>query len=134
MDHLYSSRVKVQRTQMQVDNGRPVISWVDQTGVLASVACRLDLNFVRPGKDVLPAVEAGRAPDRIGVMFCAASVPLKAGDRIVAISGPVEGTFDVRVIPDMALDYGGAHHIEVQIIETNQQLQNVFPGSGQAEP
>lgn len=131
MEHLYSSTVKVQRTQMTVDNGQAIMGWVDQPAPLNAVKCRLDLNFIRPGKDVLPAVNAGRAPDRIGVMFVSASVPLKAGDRIVTLSGPVTGTFDIRVIPDIALDYAGGHHIEVQVLETNQLLDGVFPGSGE---
>lgn len=123
MEHLYASRVKVQRLQLFVQEGKQSThDWVDQTGVLASVPCRLDLIFVRPGRDVLPAYEAGVARSRIGVMFCSPSIPLQAGDRIVTISGPVTGTFEIRNIPDKAQSFDIAHHIEVQIIETNQTL------------
>lgn len=130
MRHLFSSRVKVQRQQLVVHEGQTAeMSWVDQDAPLDSVPCRLDLVFLRPGKDALPAYEAGRATDRLGVMFCGAEVNLQAGDRVVATSGPVSGTFEIRSIPDRALDFSTAHHIEVQIVETNQTLEGptAFP-------
>ncbi len=138
MDHLFASVVKVQRLQLQVQGSTtPIPDWVDQTGVLAAVRCRLDLNFVRPGKDALPAYEAGVAANRIGVMFCSAAVPLLAGDRIVTVSGPVSGTFEIKAIPDIAQDYSSGHHIEVQIVETAQTLsgRTTFPSQdGPPEP
>jgi hypothetical protein len=49
------------------------------------------------------------------------------------VAGPVFGTFEMRVIPDVAQDYVGAHHVEVQVIEVSQSLQpgspTPFPGS-----
>lgn len=132
MDHLFSSTVKIQRSQLTVVDGQAIMDWVDQPSPLQSVKCRLDLNFLRPGKDQPPAQEAGRAPDRIGVMFMSASIPIKAGDRLVTLAGPVTGTFDIRVIPDIALDYSTGHHIEVQITESTQQLTGVFPSSNVA--
>lgn len=130
MKHLFPSKVKVQRLQLTVEDGRTAThTWVDQEGKLASVPCRLDLLFVRPGKDVLPAYEAGVAPSRMGIMFCGANIPLQAGDKIVTISGPIDGVFDIRSIPDRAQDFKSAHHIEVQIVETNQTLEGptTFP-------
>ena len=35
---------------------------------------------------------------------------------------PVKGTFEIRVMPDEAIDFSDQHHIEVQIIESNQNL------------
>ena len=138
MDHLYASRCKVQRLQMIVQEGRTSVhDWVDQPGILANFPCRLDLLFVRPGKDVLPAIEAGVARDRVGILFCAADVPLRAGDRVVTISGPVTGTFDIKNIPDKAQAFSTAHHIEVQVVETNQTLEGAtaFPSeAGAPEP
>jgi hypothetical protein len=129
MDHLFSSTVMaVHLVQTQVD-GMPQEDWVPYGDARDAIKCRLDMNFIRPGKDVLPAQEAGRAPDRIGVMFCNPNTAIRAGDRIVAISGPVTGTFEVRVIPDIAVDYGSAHHIEVQVIEANQDLTGRFPSA-----
>lgn len=123
MDHLFASTVKVQRMQLQVVEGRtPYHDWVDQPAPLNAVKCRLDLLFVRVGKDAPPAQEAGAATNRQGVMFCSASVPIQAGDRIVTTAGPVDGTFEIKNIPDRAVDFGSAHHIEVQVFETNQTL------------
>lgn len=130
MEHLFPSKVKVQRLQLLVSQGKnSTHDWVDQSGALASFSCRLDLIFVRPGRDILPAYEAGVARSRIGVMFCSPNIPLQAGDRIVTLSGPVSGTFEIRSIPDKAQAFGAAHHIEVQIVETNQTLtgDSTFP-------
>lgn len=126
MDHLFSSTVKVQRVQKTRVDGVAVTTWVDQEAPLSAVKCRLDLNFLRPGKDVPATIEAGTAPDRIGVMFCR-KVGLKAGDRIVTIAGPVTGVFDIKSIPDDALDFSAAHHVEVQIVETVQNLAGKWP-------
>jgi hypothetical protein len=101
--------------------------------------CRLDLLFVRPGKDQPMPIVAGRAPDRIGVCYYdlatdQANVPLVlAGDRLKCVAGPIFGTFDIRVIPDVAQDMIGAHHIEVQVVEVSQMLRpgspTPYPGS-----
>jgi hypothetical protein len=139
MDHLFSSTVRVEEMKYSVTDGQASMTWhlaehvdTDMQALLGALPCRLDLNFVRPGKDIMPAPVAGRAPDRIGVMFAAGYAPLKAGQRVVAIPNanglmPVEGTFEIRVIPDKALDYSTAHHIEVQILETNQDLDGIWP-------
>jgi len=130
--HLFSSRVRVERLQFTDVNGRRRNSWVVQPGILSNFACRLDLNFLRPGKDQPQAIEAGRAPDRIGVLFCGAEVPLQAGDRIVTLSGPVQGVFEILVVPDVAVAFSTGHHKEVQIVETNQNTAN-FPSSAAPE-
>jgi hypothetical protein len=138
MDHLYASRAKVQRLQLSVESGRTAVhDWRDQQGVLSNFPCRLDLLFIRPGKDVLPAIEAGVARDRVGILFCSSKIPLLAGDRIVLIGGPIQGTFDIKNIPDRAQGFGAAHHIEVQVVETNQTLEGptAFPSEdGPPEP
>jgi hypothetical protein len=121
MEHLYSSVVKVQRLVKSNNDGVVGAVWTDQAAPLAAIRCRLDLNFLRPGKDAPQAYEAGTAPDRIGILFCSASIPLRAGDRIVTVSGPVTGVFDIRATPDVAPDYSSGHHIEVQIIESVQK-------------
>lgn len=123
MDHLFSSVVKVQRLTRTRTDGVTEMSWVDQPAPLNAIRCRLDMNFLRPGKDVPAAQEAGTVPDRIGVMFCR-PVPIRAGDRIVAVSGPVTGTFDLKTIPDLPPDYSSVHHMEVQVVETVQSLES----------
>jgi hypothetical protein len=107
---------------------------LNQAGLLA---CRLDLTFLRPGKDQPSPIVAGRAPDRTGVCyFDLASdengVPLiLSADRLQCVSGPIFGTFDIRLIPDVAQDLIGAHHVEVQVVEVSQMLK---PGSPQPFP
>lgn len=136
MRHLFNQRVEVLRLAAVMTNGTPVLSWSKVTtildpalGVPGELLCRLDLNFVRPGKDQPMPVTAGRAPDRIGVLFCGATDKILAGDRIRCLSGPVSGTFEIRTIPDQAIDFAAAHHIEVQVVEISQSLAGVFPGA-----
>lgn len=131
MDHLFASTVRVERTSLSAVDGIAQTSWSIVPGGEA-VRGRLDLNFLRPGKDIAPAPVAGRAPDRIGLFFCSSDAPIKAGDRIVAIPNadgtfPVEGTFEIRVIPDLAMGYSMPHHMEIQILETNQQVDDRWP-------
>ena len=134
MFHLFNSVVRVERLQLVTTDGVAEMDWAQATDpdpnaaeMLKYLECRLDMNFLRPGKDILPAPEAGKAPDRIGIMFTYPYAPIKAGDRIVAIPNregktPVKGTFEIRVMPDEANDFSDQHHIEVQIIESNQNL------------
>jgi hypothetical protein len=147
MRHLFNSRVEIRRMHAQLVNGTPDFQWLrlDQLptpvltppdtllGVASELMCRLDLNFVRPGKDQPMPVVAGRAPDRMGVAFFDYTDVVKAGDRIVCLSGPVVGTFEIRAIPDPAIGYTSAHHVEVQIIEVAQKTTGRFPGANPQE-
>lgn len=132
MRHLYNSVVQVESLQLQVVNGEAVTDWaVSPEPGSDWLECRLDLQFLRPGRDVVAPMNAGVAPDRFGIMFCGPDAPLKAGRRIVTIPNaygqtPVEGVFEIKTIPDKALDYTSAHHIEVQIIESVQAIENTF--------
>lgn len=135
MRHLFNSRCEVLRLSGAMTNGTPVLTWAKVTGMVdarlgvpGELMCRLDLNFVRPGKDQPMPVTAGRAPDRIGVMFCDATDTILAGDRVRCLSGPVSGTFEIRTIPDVAVDFASAHHVEVQVVEVSQTIAGVFPG------
>ena len=107
--------------------------------LLHYLPCRLDMNFIRPGKDVLPAPVAGRAPDRMGLLITYPYAPLRAGDRVVAIPNeqgeiPVEGTFELRVKPDEVVGYSARHHLEIQVIETGQELtENDWPAEDPIE-
>jgi hypothetical protein len=138
---LYRSVASVLRlTPTMEANGGFALAWsqisdiVDPVlGIPGQMACRLDLTYVRTGKDQPPTIVAGRAPDRVGVLFFdpatdESGIPLvKAGDRITMVSGPIFGTFDVRNIPDPVQDYMGTHHIEVQVIEVSQALTGSTP-------
>jgi hypothetical protein len=147
MRALYNSVAQVTRlTPVLGPNGGMTMSWnplsvtldnfINQPGLLG---CRLDLTFVRRGVDQPMPVTAGRAPDRVGVVFFdlitdSNGIPLVlAGDRLVMQSGPIVGTFDLRVIPDVAIDFLGAHHVETQAVEVAASLTpgsfTPFPGS-----
>lgn len=147
MRALYRSVVQVQRLTPVMDaDGGMEVTWQTITDVLDNILqtpgqlqCRLDIGFIRPGKDQYAPLVAGRAPDRVGVCYYdsvtdANGVPLvKSGDRLVCVAGPIFGTFEIRLIPDVAQDFTGAHHVEVQVVEVNQQTQpgspTPFPGS-----
>jgi hypothetical protein len=138
---MYKSTVQVSRLQpsLQVGGGMS-LAWsqlsdivdptLDEPGLLK---CLLNIGLVRPGRDQPAPFVAGRAPDRVGVVFydCAADavtgIPfVKAGDRLQCVLGPVYGIWEIRMIPDVEQDYLGAHHMEAQVIEVSQALQ---PGS-----
>lgn len=145
---LYRTTANVLRLDEALDtDGAMTMSWATVPDIVdpyldtpGQLLCRLDLQFIRPGKDQPPAIVAGRAPDRVGVLFYDpltddSGVPLvRAGDRIQCISGPIFGTFEIRNIPDVAQDYTGAHHIEVQVVEVSQALTaptpTPLPGAG----
>lgn len=138
--NLYNSRVQVSRLASTLTSGGGMsLVWTplnvfldpteDQPGFMS---CRLDMGFIRPGKDQPAPLVAGRAPDRVGVCYYdpvtdSNGVPVvQAGDRLTCVAGPIFGIFDVRLVPDVAQDYTGAHHVEVQVIEVAKQTQ---PGS-----
>lgn len=122
MRHLFASVFCALHLEQTNVDGMAQEDWVPYGDSRDAIKCRLDLNFIRPGKDALPVAEAGRAPDRMGVLFCDATAGLRAGDRIVAVSGPVTGTFEIRAIPDVAQGFASGHHMEVQVFESNQDL------------
>lgn len=139
ISHLLNSRVAVSRLSQITQDGRSQWIYVDQPAPLNYIKVRLDMVFMRPGKDIPMAVEAGKAPDRMGICFAEVGSGLQAGDRITAIpndSGaiPVPGTFDIRVIPDIPIDYSSGHHQEIQIVEVSQAFSDSvrpFPGGGE---
>lgn len=134
MDHLFNSCVRIERLQLVVSDGVAIMDYAQATDddpstndMLQRLKCRLDMNFIRPGKDALPAPVAGRAEDRVGLLITAPYAPIKAGDRLVAIPNdagdiPVRGTFEIRQMPDEAIGFSARHHLEVQVVETNQAL------------
>ena len=134
MRHLYASTVKAEQALLGQTDGEVTGGWAPagndaaEKALLARIDCRLDLNFVRPGKDAPPAVQAGQAPERFGIMFCGPEYlgHLRSGMRLVTIPNargkePISGVFDIRAIPDAAMDFSDAHHIEVQVFEVVQR-------------
>jgi hypothetical protein len=128
--HLFHTRCRILRLNLDMVDGAPTSAWqkvgdiVDPTlGVAGEMMCRIDLQYQRPGKDLPMPIIAGRAPDRVGVMFFDATDQIKSGDRIQCLDGPVQGTFEIRVMPDPAAGYSAAHHMEVQIVEVAQNMR-----------
>lgn len=133
---MYASHVEVYRNQISTVNGSMRSAWqkISETtdpllGIPGEMKCRIDLGFMRPGKDQPSAQVAGRAPDRMGVLLCDPTPYLKAGYIVRCKYGPITGTFEIKTIPDTAVDYSSAHHLEVQVIEVAQSAVD-FPGGG----
>lgn len=137
MRHLFNSRVAVEELAGQFLDGTPSYTWAKLNRNVdpyltepGELMCRLDLYFIRPGKDQPMPVVAGRAPDRIGLMLFTTTSAIKAGQRIRVISGPVTGgVFEIRAVPDPAQGFTTTHHMEVQVIEVAQKLAGTFPGA-----
>lgn len=130
MRWLFHTRVEVLRLNLAMSNGVPQQTWeklatiVDPyLGVPGEMMCRIDLQYQRPGKDQPMPIIAGRAPDRVGVMFFGATDAIKSGDRFRCLEGPIQGVFEIRAMPDPAAGFSIAHHMEVQIIEVAQNFQ-----------
>lgn len=140
--HLYNSVAQVVRlVPTFLPTGAMGMSWEQiadladpYLGMPGQMRCRLDVGFIRPGKDAPPPFAAGRAPDRVAVCFFdpaydqVTGLPLvKAGDRLVMIAGPITGTWEFRQVPEVAQDMIGASHIEAQVIEVSQALEPTSP-------
>lgn len=142
MRHLFHTQAEVLRLQQERVNGVPQMAWQKVTavvdpflGVPGELRCRIDLAFMRPGKDQPMPIVAGRAPDRVGLMFFAATDEIVSGDRIRCLDGPIRGTFEIRAMPDPATDFSQAHHMEVQIIEVAQSMTpNLLTRTREATP
>lgn len=133
--HLYISRAEVLRLTTKLVKGSMTNGWnklsdiVDpKLGIPGELMCRLDLNFIRPGKDQPSPLVAGRAQDRTGLLFCDYSPNLLAGDRLKFVGGPISGTFEIRSTPDGAIDFSKVHHFEVQVVEVSPSAVR-FPGT-----
>lgn len=127
MRHLFNSTVEILESVTDIVDGGRVQSWQKSTAIfdpsanLGEMKCRLDLTFLRVGKDAPAPIVAGRSPDRTGVLYCSYTPALQAGQIIKAIRGPFTGaSFLLKLRPDEAQNFSLAHHIEVQIFEVNQ--------------
>jgi len=127
MRHLFNSTVEVLQSVTDVVDGARVQTWqksgasFDRTQPPGIMKCRLDLNFLRVGKDQPSPVVAGRSPDRTGIMFCSYSPALQSGQIVRVVKGPhIGSSFMMKMRPDEAQDFNGTHHIEVQVFEVAQ--------------
>jgi hypothetical protein len=113
--NLLVHRVTVKRPTTSVIDGATQYTWKT---IASSVPCRLDLSYLRPGKDPQWTPEAGRATDRTGVAFFLTSAPVKVGDRLVADdTGGITGTFLVEGSIDTVQGRHRAHHVECGVKE-----------------
>ncbi len=136
MRHMFSSTVEILESVTDVIDGARVQTWnkssatFDPTCSPGEMLCRLDLIFLRPGKDAPAPIVAGRTPDRTGVMYCSYTPELKAGQIIKVISGPyTNSSFILKMRPDEAQDGTSTHHIEVQVHEVAQAALNYPSGA-----
>jgi hypothetical protein len=148
MRALYKSLVQAYRlVPVLGTSGALSMSWQPVTDVLdpylpgkpGQMYCRLDVGFLRPGKDEPQPFAAGRAPDRVALCFfdpvtdAAGRSLVRSGDRLTCLAGNVYGTWEFRLIPEVTQDLLGAHHCECQVIEVAQSLTpgslTPFPGS-----
>jgi hypothetical protein len=123
---LSNSRVAVRRLSSVNVDGAPQYRWSDVED-MQFVRVRCEPGWLRPGKDMPMAVEAGKTPPRVGVLWAAVDSGLRAGDQLTFVVNehgdlPVQGTFELKVAPDEAQGYSRAHHLEVQIVEVAQAV------------
>lgn len=94
----------------------------DYEVIHTAVPARLDLNFLRRGRDQGNVLASGRATDRNGVLFLLPGVDILPSDRIRVTKGPT-GTFEVEGSVDPVQDrWGETHHLEVGIREVAKPL------------
>jgi hypothetical protein len=117
MRHLYDTTARVLRRSTG-GAFTQVSDVVDAThGVPGELVCSLRLGFVVPGKNEPVPTTAGRAPDRVGTMFCDVTPHLVYEDRLAVESGPNMGVFELRQTPDIAVGLSAGHHMQVEVIE-----------------
>lgn len=124
LNHLFASVVSILRVSQEIVNGTPSYNWIPvQTGV----RCRLDLTFLPVSRMEPLVIEAGRAPDRVGTAWFAATQVglIKPGDRISTTAGPITGVYSVDQIPDQVGDLNTLHHLEIYIREVSQALAQI---------
>jgi hypothetical protein len=139
--HLYASRVAIFRLGGGAwKDGAPTYGYekisqvVDYVlGVPGEMMCRIDLQWTRPGKMQPMPTEAGNPPSRMGTLFfdpylISDADYIRAGDYIQTISGPINGTFEIRITPEPALFINKIDHMECEIVEVAKQSTNLFPG------
>lgn len=136
MRHLFNSTAEILESVTDIIDGARVQTWqkstvsFDATMPAGELRCRLDLIFLRPGKDQPAPIVAGRTPDRTGIMYCSSTPSLKGGQIIRISSGPYTGaSFLLKMRPDEAQDFSGSHHIEVQVFEVAQAGFNYPSGA-----
>lgn len=95
--------------------------------VAVRLPCRIDLQYIRMGKDPQWTPEAGRPEDRTGVAMFLPGADVRTGDRLQMVRGPA-GTFLVDGSVDEILGgRGRVHHLEVAVKEVPGPLARAHP-------
>jgi hypothetical protein len=115
---MLKQRCTIRRLVEGTTNGYSTFQWVT---VEAGVACFLDLNFIRQGKDPMWVPEAGRPADRTGVWFGMPNVDVRSGDQLVMTKGPA-GTFQIEGAVDQVWRPGDYHHLEIGVKEVGRPV------------
>lgn len=129
--HLYTSVGDIYRPNQTIIDGVLTASW---GLVYSEISSRLDIGFLRPGRDALPPQQAGRAQDRVGLMFLDTDTDIRPGDRYVTTSGPTKGTWGVNSRADGAIGYSQVHHVECQVVEVAPSIAQGQAYTGSADP
>lgn len=119
-------------------NGAANYNWVDSTdiidpywGVAGQMKCRLDVLYLQAGIAAPMPAEMGSVTPRQGTVFY--DIPtnqkfVRAGDHLKVIDGAYKGSrFEIKAIPQEALDYFGPCHMEAHFVEIGIDLE-LFPG------
>jgi len=111
---LLTHRMTVKHLEIFDVDGIPAMDW---RTVSTGEHCRVDLSFIRSGKDPQWTPEAGRPADRTGVLYVMPASKAKVGDRLVFTLGP-RGTFLVEgVFEEILGRKGTVDHLEIGIRE-----------------
>lgn len=106
--------------------GSPVFTYTKVNST--PVRCRLDLSFLRSGKDNLWVEASAKPTDRVGVMMFLPNAPIKSGMRAMVTHGP-KGVFQLQGAIDEAWDFDSLDHFEVGVAEVSS-LQWRAPVTG----
>lgn len=98
------------------DDGSPITSYRKVN--TRPIPCRLDLNFIRQGKDQMWIEAIARPEDRTGVMFFLPDAPIRSGVRAEIIKGP-KGIFQIQGAIDEAWGFNSLDHYECGVIEVS---------------
>lgn len=90
--------------------------------VITNLKVKVDLGFLRTGRDNSLTIEAGRTPDRTGTAFFAGNPDVRGADRIKITEGALLGMeFDIDIAPDLIQDSFAVHHLEAAVKEVTQR-------------
>lgn len=129
MEHTLAHTADILELRPVYSRGAAAYDW---TVIHEEIPCRLDLAFIRQGKDPGYVQEAGRAADRNGVLFAMPDAPFRPGQRI-EIHAPgnpwLDGSrFDLGGAVDLAMTLDELHHIEMAATEVPSPTRNA-PGA-----